>query len=333
MAKKKTVDSVLLRGIRIQKDTIYEVGDKSPNASAPDVYKKLGSEKASSPKGVIANIVGFPFINGTWDTGLYPTSPIFREMGLSPEESEIKSKEYREFLIEPLKKAGLAKLIEKLDEYENEDSTFFLKMQVPLSKGTQFNTGDAKSRLALFTAIISGELAPQGKATKEEKDLNVKDEDDFIYSGAQYTINSQTLVKTTKERREYENNKARGIFFNLMESDKKALTQILNYEGINSSEEDDDYSLNQVISKYFEAYENVSSFLETYEKYKTDDKFKEELDIVTLLLNRKGLKKLQKEGREYYLQGTGLGTSPKLVAKTLARSKQLLNEFYKLVEI
>lgn len=327
--RKNPNDSILVMGIRLHENTVYEVGAKKPSEGAPDIYKKLGSEKASAPRGVVANVVGFPFINGMWDTGLYEHSPIYKGEDLDKVKEQVKAN--RAFIIEPLKKAGLKVLAEQLDEYENPESKFFNSdIQVPLSMGTQFNTGDAKSRLALYAAIISGELAPQGKANKEERESGVRDESDSLYMHAQYTINSQTLTRSVKEQREYDNNRARGIFFNLMENNKEGLISIMNYEGISSSVSDPDRALNQVINKYFESQDNIESFIETYERYKNDEKFKDELSIMSILVNEKGLKVLEKDGRNYMLKGKDLGTTVKTVARTISESPQLTNEFFKL---
>lgn len=335
MAKKntKTIDSILVRGIRIYADTIYTVGSKRPKEGAPEIYKELGSEKASSPAGGVANLVGFPMINGLWDTGLYPNSPVFREMGYNSDEAEIKSEEFRKFILEPLTKAGLKKIVDDLQDYENQESDFFLKMMITLENGVQFNTGDPQSRLALYAAILSGELAPQGKPAKEERELGSLDESHYVYSSAQYTISSESINRSVTEKREYANNRARGIFFNLLESDKKSLISLLNYEGINASVEDNEYSLSQVISKYFESFQNVESFIETYERSKSDNTFKEELKIMDVLLNEKGLKYLEKDGKTYLLKGHNLGTSPKSVAKIIAHSPSLTTEFFNLIEL
>lgn len=331
--KKKEIDSILIRGIRIYPNTIYKVGDKKPSGGAPEIYKDLESEKASAPLGVIKNIVGIPMINGSWDTGFYPTSAIFKDMGLSPDKAEIRCEEYREFILEPLRRAGLKKLIEDLENHEDPDNPFFLDLTIPLTKGAQFNTGDARSRLALYIAIISGELAPEGKATKEQKAEGILNESDSVYAGAQYTINSDTHNRSVKEKREYANNKARGIFFNLMESDKDLLVSLLNYEGINATVDTPEYTLSTIISKYFESYDNVDSFLEIYEKSKSDSNFKEELRIMGILLNEKGLRYLEKDGQTYLLKGQDLGTNMKSVARTIANSSTLRVEFFNLLEV
>lgn len=336
MAKntKKTDDSILIRGIRLSKNAVYEVSHKTPSDGAPDLYKKLGSEKISAPKGVIMNAVGFPFVDGVWDTGLYPNSPVFREEGLSLEQAELQAEANREFILEPLRKAGLSRLVEKLENYEDESSEFFnSEVLVPLSIGNQFNTGDPRSRLALYAAILSGELAPKGKAQKDRKEKGERDESDFLYTNAQYTITSQTETRTVKEQRELNNNKARGIFWSMLENDKEGLIGIMNYEGISASESDPETALNGVISKYFESYENIDSFLDTYEKYKEDPKFKEELKIMNILLNEKGLKYLERDGRQYMLKGKELGTTPKTVAKSIANDTKTSVEFFKLIDI
>lgn len=335
MAKKtQKLDSILVRGIRITADSVYEVSHKTPQEGAPDLYKKLGSEKISGPKGVIMNVVGFPFIDGVWDTGLFPTSPCFREAGLSLEEAELQAEKNKQFIVEPLIKAGLNRIVSKLEEYENETSEFFnSEVLVPLSIGNQFNTGNPRSRLALYAAILSGELAPKGRATKEASERGELNESDYLYNQAQYTITSQTETRSVKEQRELNNNKARGIFWGMLENDKKGLVGIMNYENIPASESDPDSALNSVISKYFESFENIDSFLETYEKYKEDPKFKEELQVMNILLNERGLKYLERDGRQYVLNGRELGTTPKAVAKTIANDNKISVEFFKLIDI
>ena len=81
---------------------------------------------------------------------------------------------------------------------------------------------------------------------------------------------------------------------------------------------------------FFESEENIENFLDTVEKYEKDNVFKDELLVMDSIRNNRGLKVLQKEGREYYLLGKSLGTTDRQVANRIAKDDVLYEEFLKL---
>ena len=180
---------------------------------------------------------------------------------------------------------------------------------------------------------MSGSVAPQGKANKEQREKGVRSENEYYYNDAQYTIVSKTLSRSVEERREYNNTRARGIFYNMLENNKEDLVALMNYEGIPSDVTNDDFSLTQAIGRYFNSDDNIESFLDTYTRYKENDNFKDEVKIMAILVNERGLRYLKKEGRQYLLNGVELGTGLKPIAKNIANDKKLTKEFYKLLEL
>lgn len=340
MAKKTTLEYIIVNGIKIQANSVYEIVPKQPSEGAPEHLRKLGSEKVSSPyvtldgkeKSLISNMAGFPFIDNRWDTGFYPESGIFKRMGLGYEDADSKAKTYKFFIVDFLREKGHGRDADKLEDPDllNDNELFFDNLMAELWEGRQFNTAVPKDRLHLYMAILAGELAQGTKPTQEDLELGIKPMGDGVYSYAQYAVTSKELVKNVAQKKEYENSRAIGVLFNLLESDKKLLVDLANYEGVKIDIKDEDMVINQSMKIYFESFDNVKSFLETYDSYKQDKSFKELLEIMSLIRDKQALRKLQKEGRSYFLNNKNLGSTEKQIAKTIVNDATLLEEFFKL---
>ena len=104
----------------------------------------------------------------------------------------------------------------------------------------------------------------------------------------------------------------------------------MNYEGVGVSEDMTDEGITARTQVLNESEENIENFLDTIEKYEKDNVFKDELLVMDVIRNKRGLKVLQKEGREYYLMGKSLGTTDRQVANKIANNDSLYEEFLKL---
>lgn len=323
MAKSKTVKKIIVLGHELEDETIYEIVAKRPDESAPDLYVKMGSEKHLNPN--VSNLISFVAPDGYWDTGFYGTSQVFRKMGLTPEEAEVEAKNYRDFIAEPM--IRFDKRYEKLLEPSTEN-TFLDDITTDIRIGKQYNTKDPRQRLELYMAIVGGFVAPTGYRTSEEKDLNLLDENHTVYKLAQYCVEAKDKVRSIEEKRASVKMTANANFMNLLTTKKKLLVSLLNYVGVRASEQETNDKLSARAYIYFEDIVNCETFNEAVDKSEKDPVFKEEVKIMDILRNERGMLLLEKAGREYMLNGRLLGTTDKQISTAIARDADLLQEFY-----
>ena len=324
MAKKKeVVNSIIVRGIEILDNTVYEVVPKRPSNDAPDLYVKMGSEKHLNPN--VSNLVSFVAVDGYWNTGFHTSSSVFREMGTRIEEAEILVEKYKDFILTPL--VAFDKRYENLLD-PSTDNTFLDDKNTNLYIGRQFNTKEPIQRFELFMAIIGGHIAPAGVRTKDEKEIGLVDENHHAFVYAQYALEAKDKVRSTEEKRATTKLEANAHLFNLLNKDKKHLVSLLNYVGIKASSEETNSQIITRASIWFDDIINCETFLDVVERSTEDPAFKEELKIVDVLRNERGLNYLEKAGREYLLNGVYLGTTETQIARVISKDADLLQAFY-----
>ena len=135
---------------------------------------------------------------------------------------------------------------------------------------------------------------------------------------------------SVKEKRSKQVFTAYGKVHSLLETNKKAIVSILNYEGVGVSEDMTDEAITARTQVFFENEDNIENFLDTVEKYEKDNVFKDELLVMDVIRHKRGLRVLQKEGREYFLMGKSLGTTDRQVASKIAKDDALYEEFLRL---
>lgn len=327
--KEEKEKSIVVLGIEISDNSVYEIVPKKPSKEAPDLYKKLGSEKMLDPN--ISNWVSLYTYDGYWNTGFFPESHIYQKMGLQREQAEEEAKKAVEFILQPMER--LNRRIMELTNPEVArvgEKDKFDEIMVNISVGRQFNTSKPQDRFELYLAIIGGHLSPVGFRNNVEKEKGLLDENNPVYATAQYSVEVKDKVRSVKEKRSKQIFSAYGKVHSLLETNKKALVSILNYEGVGVSEDLTDEGITARTEVFFSSEENIENFLDTIERYEKDNVFKDELLVMDIIRNKRGLKVLQKEGREYYLMGKSLGTSDRQVANKIANNDSLYEEFLKL---
>lgn len=323
-AKEKDIKSIIVMGIEIEDNTVYEIVPKRPDNSAPDLYVKMGSEKHLNPN--VSNLVSFVAVDGYWNTGFYPTSEAFRTMGLTPEEAEIKAEEYKKFIVEPMVRFDTR--FEKLLT-PSTDNHFYDGLMSNLYVGKQFNTKDPQQRLELYLAIIGLHLAPAGYRTQEEKERGLVDENHSAFVTAQYAVEAKEKVRSVEQKRSTSKIVAIAKFHNLLTSNKKELVAILNYLGLKFSAQETDDQISVRVLAWFDAhFDNCEEFVEAIDKANESPEFKEELKIVDVLRHERGMNFMEKAGREYFFEGVYVGVEEKQIARTIARNPDLLQAFY-----
>ena len=331
MAKKVKEEekSIVVLGIEISDNHIYEIVPKKPSQNAPDLYKELGSEKMLDPN--VSNWVSLYTKDGYWNTGFFPESHIYQKLGISKEQAEVESQKAIAFILQPMERLNRRIMdlvnpeVSRADEKDKFDN-----VMVNLSVGRQFNTSKPQDRFELYIAILGGHLAPVGFRNNVEKESGLLDENNPVYATSQYAVEIKDKVRSVKEKRSKQVFTAYGKVYSLLETNKKAIVSILNYEGVGVSIDMTDEAITSRSQVFFESEENIENFLDTVEKYEKDNVFKDELLVMDSIRNNRGLKVLQKEGREYYLLGKSLGTTDRQVANRIAKDDVLYEEFLKL---
>ena len=327
--KEEKEKSIVVLGIEISDNSVYEIVPKKPSQDAPDLYKKLGSEKMLDPN--VSNLVSLYTYDGYWNTGFFPESHIYQKMGLEREQAEVEAQKAIDFVLKPMER--LNRRIMELEDPEvskTGEKDKFDEIMVNLTVGRQFNTSKPQDRFELYIAIIGGHLSPVGFRNSVEKEKGLLDENNPVYATAQYSVEVKDKVRSVKEKRSKQIFTAYGKVHSFLETNKKALVSILNYEGVGVSEDMTDEGITARTQVFFESEENIENFLDTIEKYEKDNVFKDELLVMDVIRNKRGLKVLQKEGREYYLMGKSLGTTDRQVASKIANNDSLYEEFLKL---
>lgn len=331
MAKKvkEKEKSIVVLGIEISDNAVYEIVPKKPSANAPDLYKKLGSEKMLDPN--VSNLVSLYTFDGYWNTGFFPESHIYQRMGYDREKAEAESEKAIEFILKPMERLN-KRTIEMINPEIalNGEKDKFDNVMADIRVGRQFNTSKPQDRFELYIAIIGGHLSPIGFRNSIEKEAGLLDENHPVYANSQYSVEVKEKVRSVKEKRSKQVFTAYGKVHSLLGTNKKAIVSILNYEGVGVSEDMTDEAITARTQVFFENEDNIENFLDTVEKYEKDNVFKDELLVMDVIRHKRGLRVLQKEGREYFLMGKSLGTTDRQVASKIAKDDALYEEFLRL---
>ena len=293
----------------IVSDTIYKVVPKL-DPDAPDGFVENGTTKIIHPN--ITTSVGAPWDETmkVWNTGFYKASPCYK--GMSPEEREALINVFEKHLVKPVEEVKGEGILNHTSGHE-----FFDNFSIPLGTTVTFNTNDPIQRLQLFWAILGKNLAPK----RLENHPN--------YSKADFCVVNNEDATNRKEEKTFQNTKAIGLFYTLLQSDKEKLFQILEYLGVVNSDLTEEKTLTTVFTSFIEdkspeGYQNSKIFIETFNKFSTEAG-ENELYIYDLLkkLHKKGIVKIVRGS--VYLDDMNLGNGFKLAA-TYAATNQEVNQ-------
>lgn len=305
-----------INGFKIKSDAIYQIIPK-PDEDAPSGFRKERTTKVLSPR--ISESFGCVYnsTTQTWDTGFYEYSPCYKKM--SVEERQARVEAVTKNIKEPME-AIYGGSGDKLHQNNNE---FWDEYKVEIMNGKVIDTSEPKQLFDLYLAILHNKVAPKENATGEALQL------------ASYGIIDKEEVISRKEQREFDKNTAIGNFYMLLKSDKKKLITILNYLNLFVDENSSEVALNNVMTNYFEdktnAEQNVEIFNETLELANSENGKKELAFFVTLKqLYKKGV--VKKDGSDYMLGETKLGSSFRLAAKKVATDTELQEQIVNLLD-
>lgn len=306
---------VVVHGFEIKGNTIYQIIPK-PDEDAPDGFRRERTTKMLSPR--IDEVVGCiknPNSN-TWDTGFYIHSPCYKQ--LPHDERELKVKNVVKNIKEPIENiyGGVDKLGQNNDEYWDD-------YNIRLVNGRIFNTSEPIELLDLYIAILHGSLAPKELASTER------------FKEASYCVVNKNDVIDRKLSKDLNYNKAIGNFFGLLNNDKPTLIGILNYIGLPARQDTDEITLNNTVTNYLKnknsGDQNTELFLKAFEAAKTEEG-KMEIQIYQNLKELAKTGRLHKEGTDYMIGETSLGSTFKVAAKTVANDQKLQEKLIDLLD-
>lgn len=320
--KSKDTDNVILKiyDFEIKKDTLYEIKEKL-DTSAPDGFKEFNTTKVLSDT-VVDTFPGAVFDRerGIWDTGLYPTSSSFMR-AVQPDFRAAALKSIKDNIIKPIE---AEKGVDVLDQNSN-NNRFWDSFRIDLQRGKVFDTSKAEDLLRLYLLLIHRRVTPKHMESHPE----------FKQPISMYCIvdkDSSISVEAEKEMRQA---KASALFYNLLGSDREGLIRVLDYLGISANKGTEDGVLYTVFGNFIKSkedkFQNDKVFIETVEKYQTEDGGEEiyihsklkELYIKGKVKNKKG---------EIWIDDVFVESGWKNAARKVKEDKELKQIFTGLLE-
>lgn len=133
------------------------------------------------------------------------------------------------------------------------------------------NSDDPEDALLIYFGILTHQLTPKGE------------EGDTSYSDSSFVIQDTTKVKKLKDERAANKFRAIGVFHTLLEQEPNKLKMILNYLGLDYSENVESETLMSMFDEYLQRSEDrIISFNNAITKSK-DKKGMEEISVYSAL--------------------------------------------------
>jgi len=306
---------------------IREIAD----ADAPSGYKEKGISKHPIA-GVEENIVvPFDERTNTWNTGFYPTSACFNNV--SSKERDNTLKQLNDHLIPILAKM----VVGDITDYSERSNSIFDNF-IPLNgngfgdskpeykiKGNNiFNTKDPLKFLALYWAMLNGDIAPPGQIGNPR------------YKGVPYVLEDKQRTSTVNEDREHDKIKAITRILPIVEgknnSDRELLQSLFTYLGFtidirNTKEK----TLITAASRWLSLNnsQNATDFNEAYFNFSSEGDRERLNTYITLLAHIKS-GAIKVERSEIYIGGKSFGMDKKQAANKIFADKEVYKEFLSL---
>lgn len=320
--KSKDTDNVILKiyDFELKKDTLYEIKEKL-DTSAPDGFKEYNTTKVLSDT-VVDTFPGAVFDRerGIWDTGLYPTSSSFMR-AVQSDNRAAALKSIKENIIKPIE---AEKGIDVLDQNSN-NNRFWDSFRIDLQRGKIFDTSKAEDLLRLYLLLIHKRVTPKHMESHPE----------FKQPISMYCIVDKESSVSREAEKEMRQAKASALFYNLLSTDRKGLVRVLDYLGISASDSTEDAVLYTIFGNFIKSkedkYQNDKIFIETVEKYQTEDG-EEEIFIHSKLkeLYLKG--KVKNKKGEIWIDDVFLESGWKNASRKVKEDKELKQIFTGLLE-
>lgn len=320
--KSKDTDNVILKiyDFEIKKNTLYEIKEKL-DTSAPDGFKEYNTTKVLSDT-VVDTFPGAVFDRerGIWDTGLYPTSSSFMR-AIQPEIRVAALKALKENIIKPIEEEKGENVLDQ----NSSNNRFWDSFRIDLQRGKVFDTAKAEDLLRLYLLLIHKRVTPKHMESHPE----------FKQPISMYCIVDKDSSVSREAEKEMRQAKASALFYNLLSTDREGLIRVLDYLGISATNATEDAVLYTIFGNFIKSkedkYQNDKIFIETIEKYQTEEG-EEEIFIHAKLKELYIKGKVKNKKGEIWIDDVFVESGWKNAARKVKEDKELKQIFTGLLE-
>lgn len=320
--KSKDTGNVILKiyDFEIKKDTLYEIKEKL-DTSAPDGFKEFNTTKVLSDT-VVDTFPGAVFDRerGIWDTGLYPTSSSFMR-AIQPEARVTALKAIKENIIKPIEEEKGENVLDQ----NSSNNRFWDSFRIDLQRGKVFDTAKAEDLLRLYLLLIHRRVTPKHMESHPE----------FKQPISMYCIVDKDSSVSREAEKEMRQAKASALFYNLLSTDREGLIRVLDYLGISATNATEDAVLYTIFGNFIKSkedkYQNDKIFIETVERYQTEEG-EEEIFIHSKLKELYIKGKVKNKKGEIWIDDVFVDSGWKNAARKVKEDKELKQIFTGLLE-
>lgn len=285
---KKDENSVILKiyDFEIKKDTLYEIKEKL-DTSAPDGFKEFNTTKVLSDI-VVDTFPGaiFDEERGIWDTGLYPTSKSLARAISDVDARTLALKSLKTNILNPIEEEKGEGIL----DHTSSNNHFWDSFRIECHRGKLFDTAKTEDLLRLYLLLVHKRVTPKEMESHPE----------FKQPVSMYCIVDKDSSMSREAEKEMRKAKASALFYTLLTTDRDGLLQVLDYLGISATKSSDDAVLYTVFGNFINSkedkFQNDKVFIESVEKYQTEDGAEE------IYIHSK-LKELYVKGKVKYKKG------------------------------
>jgi hypothetical protein len=270
----------------IKKDTLYEIKEKL-DTSAPEGFKEFNTTKVLSDM-VVDTFPGaiYDEDRGLWDTGLYPTSNALIRAITDPDARSLALTSLRKNIVLPLEEEKGENIL----DHTPKNNLFWDRFRIECHRGKLFDTSKTEDLLRLFLLLLHKRVTPKEMESHPE----------FKQPISMYCIVDKDSSVSREAEKEMRKAKASALFYNLLNTDKAGLLQVLDYLGISAASSSDDAVLYTVFGNFMSSkedkFQNDKLFIDTVDKFQTEEGAEE------IYIHSK-LKELYVRGKVKYKKG------------------------------
>jgi hypothetical protein len=294
-----------------EKPVIYQVIGMIDH-EAPDAFKEKRTTKIIDP--TVSNTVRpvrFDTRINMYDTGLHEMSSALQR--LYPSDADRK-RALAQLTKEVLNPWGKIRGIKNL---EPDSLTFWDEYRHEIVLDKAYNTAKPEDLALLYQLVLHGKLAPEGLESEP-----------FFRGTAQYAVENKETVVDAGQKRKFAVSNATAKFFNLYETDKEGLSNILAFMGVTIEKDQRFEDINDIFTEWLsrDDNQNPQEFLKLYAEYYDSKSGKQEMVMFKTLQDLSRVRKITKTLEGFYLDGEFIGATLKSASKLVLTNQDLLDK-------
>jgi hypothetical protein len=240
---------------------------------------------------------------------------------IQPESRVSALKSIKDNIIKPIE---AEKGIDVLDQNSN-NNRFWDAFRIDLQRGKVFDTAKAEDLLKLYLLLIHRRVTPKHMESHPE----------FKQPISMYCIVDKDSSVSREAEKEMRQAKASALFYNLLGTDRDGLIRVLDYLGISATNATEDAVLYTIFGNFIKSkedkYQNDKIFIETVERYQTEDG-EEEIFIHAKLKELYIRGKVKNKKGEIWIDDVFVESGWKNAARKVKEDKELKQIFTGLLE-